>query len=71
MPLRLAIPRLRSPSQALVSPLMLTYVFAGLVGVSTLLLLLPFMHRGLGSASLMDAFFTAVSRPYPHGVIGT
>ena len=40
---------------------MLTYVFSGLVGVSTLLLLLPFMHRGPGSASLMDAFFTAVS----------
>ena len=40
---------------------MLTYVFSGLVSVSTLLLLLPFMHRGPGSASLMDAFFTAVS----------
>lgn len=61
MPLRMTIPRLRSPSQALVSPLMLTYVFSGLVGVSTLLLLLPFMHRGPGPASLMDAFFTAVS----------
>ena len=61
MPQRMAIPRMRSPSQALVSPLVLTYVFSGLVGVSTLLLLLPFMHRGPGSASLMDAFFTAVS----------
>ncbi len=61
MPVRIAVPRLRSPSQALVSPLMLTYVFSGLVGVSTLLLLLPFMHRGPGSASLMDAFFTAAS----------
>ena len=61
MPQRMAIPRMRSPSQVLVSPLVLTYVFSGLVGVSTLLLLLPFMHRGPGSASLMDALFTAVS----------
>ncbi len=60
-PLRLTVAEPRSPSQTLVSPLVLSYVFLGLVGVSTLLLLLPFMHSGPGSAALMDALFTAVS----------
>lgn len=60
-PLRLTIAEPRSTSQGLVSPLVLTYVFLGLVGVSTLLLMLPFAHGGRGSAALMDALFTAVS----------
>ena len=60
-PLRLTVAEARSSSQALVSPVALTYAFLGLAGVSTLLLMLPLMHRGSGSATFMDALFTAVS----------
>ena len=60
-PLRLTVAEARSSSQALVSPVALTYAFLGLAGVSTLLLMFPLMHRGPGSATFMDALFTAVS----------
>ena len=60
-PLKLTVAEPRSTSQALISPLVLTYAFLGLVGISTLLLALPFMHRGPGSVTIMDALFTAVS----------
>ncbi len=60
-PLSLTVAEPRSSSQALVSPLVLTYAFLGLAVVSTLLLMLPFMHSGPGSATFLDALFTAVS----------
>ena len=60
-PLSLTVAEPRTSSQTLVSPLVLTYAFLGLAAVSTLLLMLPFMHSGRGSATFMDALFTAVS----------
>lgn len=48
-------------SRALTSPLIIIYVFAGLIAVSTLILSLPFTHHGGGFTPFVVALFTATS----------
>ncbi len=48
-------------SRALTSPLIVIYVFAGLIAAATLLLMLPFTHHGEGATPFMTALFTATS----------
>ena len=48
-------------SRALTSPLIIIYVFAGLITVSTLILLMPFTHHGGGFTPFVVALFTATS----------
>ena len=51
----------RSRTYSLTSPFLVLYIFFALIVVSTLVLLLPFMHEGSGFTPFMEAFFTAVS----------
>ena len=51
----------RARTYSLTSPLFVLYTFFALIVVSTLVLLLPFMHEGSGFTPFMEAFFTAVS----------
>ena len=68
-PVRVTVTTRRVSSRALASPLMLIYVFAGLIGLGTLLLLLPFTHHGGGFTPFMVAFFTATSAATVTGLV--
>ena len=48
-------------SRALTSPLIIIYVFAGMIAVSTLILLMPLTHHGDGFTPFVVALFTATS----------
>ena len=51
----------RSPSKLLGMPLIISYVFLGLIFSGTFLLMLPISHHGDGVGIFVDALFTAVS----------
>ena len=54
---------------ALNPPLILVYAFAALIGVGTLLLVLPFAHKGDGFVPFVDALFTATSAATVTGLV--
>ncbi len=56
-------------SRALTSPLIIIYVFAGLIAVSTLVLLLPFTHHGGGFTPFLTALFTGTSAVTVTGLV--
>ena len=56
-------------SRALASPMIVIYVFAGLIAISTLLLSLPFTHHGEGFTPFTDALFTATSAVTVTGLV--
>ena len=60
-PVTLTVDARKVQSRALASPLIIIYVFAGLIAIGTLLLSLPFTHHGGGFTPFLDAFFTATS----------
>ena len=68
-PVRVTVTTRRVSSRVLASPLMLIYVFAGLIGLATGLLLLPFTHHGGGFTPFMVAFFTATSAVTVTGLV--
>ena len=68
-PVRIELPERRSKSSALNPPLILIYAFAILIGVGTLLLVLPVSHNGDGFAPLVDALFTATSAATVTGLV--
>ena len=51
----------RSPSKLLGMPLIISYVFLGLIFSGTALLILPISHHGDGMGTFVDALFTSVS----------
>jgi trk system potassium uptake protein TrkH len=55
-----AVPR-KVPSQFLATPLIITYIFGGLILLGTLLLLLPFAQYEPGFTPFVTALFTATS----------
>ena len=59
----------REPSAILNPPLILIYAFVALIGLGTLLLLLPFSHHGDGFAPFVDALFTATSAATVTGLV--
>ena len=68
-PVRLTVTTRKVPSRALASPLILVYVFAGLVALGTFLLVLPFAHHDDGFAPFTTAFFTATSAVTVTGLV--
>ena len=68
-PVRLTVTDRGVPSRALSSPLIIAYIFAGLITVGTLLLLLPFTQHDDGFTPFMNAFFTATSAVTVTGLI--
>ena len=68
-PVRITVPARRVQSRALDSPLILIYAFAGLISVGTLLLLMPFSHKGDGFTPFVDALFTATSAVTVTGLV--
>ena len=60
-PVTLTVPSRKVHSRALTTPLILVYVFAGLIALGTLLLLLPFTNHEDGFTPFMVALFTATS----------
>ncbi len=68
-PVRIRIPTRRIQPSVLASPLILTYGFAALISLGTLLLLLPFAHHGSGFTSFVDALFTATSAATVTGLV--
>ena len=59
----------RRQSRASASPLILVYIFAGLIAVGTALLMLPATQHGEGFTPFMDAFFTATSAVAVTGLV--
>ena len=68
-PVRLTLPTRRMQSRTLASPLILLFAFLGLIGVGTVLLLLPLSHEGEGFTPLIDALFTATSAATVTGLV--
>jgi trk system potassium uptake protein TrkH len=68
-PLHIAVAPPRVPPKNFGSPYMLMGGFAILIGVGTLLLLLPFANTQGGMTPFMDAFFTATSAVTVTGLI--
>ena len=68
-PVRIEATAPRARSFALNPPLILIYAFAALVGIGTLLLILPFAHKGHGFAPFVDALFTATSAATVTGLV--
>ena len=60
-PVTVSVDSRKVQSRALTSPLIIIYVFAGLIAVSTLILLMPFTHHGSGLTPFLVALFTATS----------
>lgn len=56
-------------SRASASPLILVYIFAGLIAVGTGLLMLPVTNHGGGFTPFMDALFTATSAVAVTGLV--
>ena len=59
--MRLTVTTRGVPSRAFASPLIIAYIFAGLITVGTCLLILPFTQHDDGFTPFMTAFFTATS----------
>ena len=59
----------RRQSRASASPLILVYIFAGLIAVGTGLLMLPATNHGGGFTPFMDALFTATSAVAVTGLV--
>jgi len=57
------------PKGTLLSPLLLIYGFAGVIGIGTLLLWLPISNTGGGFGPIVDAFFTATSAVCVTGLV--
>lgn len=55
--------------RALASPMIVIYVFIGLIVGGTVLLSMPFTHHGGGFTPFMDAFFTATSAVTVTGLV--
>ena len=68
-PVRLTVTSRRTQSRTLGSIMVLVYAFAGLIGVGTLLLLLPFTQHERGFTPFVDALFTATSAVTVTGLI--
>ncbi len=60
-PVRLTVTSRKPPSRFVSTPLMIVYLFAGLIVLGTLLLLLPFTHHQGGFTPFLVALFTATS----------
>ncbi len=59
----------RRQSRASASPLILVYIFAGLIAAGTVLLMLPATNHEEGFTPFMDAFFTATSAVAVTGLV--
>lgn len=68
-PIHIKLPQQRASSTILSPPLVLVYAFSILIGLGTLLLMLPFSHNGSGFVPVMDALFTATSAATVTGLI--
>ena len=68
-PMRETVPSRRVQRRTLASPLILIYVFLALIAAGTVLLLLPFSHRGDGFTPFIDALFTATSAATVTGLV--
>ena len=68
-PVRLTVTTRKVPSRAMASPLILIYIFAGIILLGTALLLLPVSNRGDGFTPLVTALFTATSAATVTGLI--
>lgn len=68
-PVHYTVTARRVQSRALASPLVLAYVFAGLIALGTALLMLPFTHVGGGFTPFLDALFTATSATTVTGLV--
>lgn len=60
-PVHLTIEGRKQRSRLLAAPLIIVYLFAGLITIGTFLLMLPFAHKAEGFTPLLVAFFTATS----------
>ena len=61
--------RRKRQSRASASPLILVYIFAGLIALGAGLLMLPAAHHGEGFTPFMDALFTATSAVAVTGLV--
>ena len=68
-PIRVTVEQRRVQSRAGASPLIIVFIFAVLVAISTGLLLLPFTHYGSGMTPFMVALFTATSAVTVTGLV--
>ena len=68
-PVRLTLTARRVQLKALASPLILIYVFLGLVAIGTVLLALPFANTENGFTPFADALFTATSAATVTGLV--
>ena len=68
-PVKLTVQSQRAHSRALASPLIIGYVFLGMIAIGTILLMMPFSHHGTGLAPFVDALFTATSATTVTGLI--
>lgn len=68
-PVHYTVSSRRAQSRALASPLVLTYVFAGLILLGTAVLMFPFTHVGGGFTPFVDALFTATSATTVTGLV--
>ena len=68
-PVKLTVQSQRAQSRALASPLIIGYVFLGMITIGTILLMMPFSHHGTGLAPFVDSLFTATSATTVTGLI--
>ena len=68
-PVTISVRSRKAQSRAVTSPLIVIYVFAGLIAVGTLLLLLPFTNHDDGITPFIVALFTAVSAVTVTGLV--
>ena len=68
-PIRVTVEQRRVQSRVGASPLIIVFIFAVLVAISTGLLLLPFTHYGSGMTPFMVALFTATSAVTVTGLV--
>ena len=68
-PVRVTVTERKGPSRAMASPLILVYVFAGLIALGTVLLLLPTSNREDGFTPFVTALFTATSAATVTGLV--
>lgn len=60
-PIRLTVTTRKAPSKFTATPLLMVYIFLGLITIGTVLLLPPFTHHGAGFTPIMTAVFTSAS----------
>lgn len=68
-PIRVTVEQRRVQSRARATPLIIVFIFAVLIAISTGLLLLPFTHQGAGMTPFMVALFTATSAVTVTGLV--